>query len=113
VRSNIREYEATRPERYAARATLPHGELPPRMAIAPEDRERLAGLTASPEEAGRMVLDGIRENALYVFTAPEFRPGVEERFEAIRRALGRDDEREKTALELIPNLVGSAIYREA
>ncbi|MXP41123.1 SDR family NAD(P)-dependent oxidoreductase [Altererythrobacter soli] len=113
VRSNIREYESTRPERYAARTDRSEDGPPPRLEVAPEDRERLSRLTASPEEAGRLVLNGIRENALYVFTAPEFRPGVEERFEAIRRALGRDDEREKDALELIPGLIGSPIYREA
>ncbi len=59
------------------------------------------------------MLQGVRDNALYIFTAPEFRPGVEERFDAIRRALGADAAREKTALELIPGLVGSPIYREA
>lgn len=61
--------------------------------MSAQDRERLSQLTASPEEAGRLVLQGIRDNALYIFTAPEFRPGVEDRFGAILRALGRDEER--------------------
>ena len=51
--------------------------------------------------------------ALYIFTAPEFRPGVEERCAAILKALSEDKAREATALELIPGLVGSPIYREA
>ena len=59
------------------------------------------------------MLKGIRENALYIFTAPEFRPGIADRFDAMLRAIGHDEEREKTALELIPGLVGSPIYREA
>ena len=59
------------------------------------------------------MLQGIRDNALYVFTAPEFRPGIEERHAAILRALGEDKAREAIALELIPGLVGSPIYREA
>ena len=58
------------------------------------------------------MLQGIRDNALYIFTAPEFRPGIEERHAAILRALGEDHERAATALELIPGLVGSAIYCE-
>jgi hypothetical protein len=58
------------------------------------------------------VLQGIRDNALYIFTAPEFRPGIEERHAAILRALGEDRAREATALELIPGLVGSPIDRE-
>ncbi len=49
------------------------------------------------------MLKGIRDNALYIFTAPEFRPGIEDRFEAILRAIGRDEARERTSLELIPN----------
>lgn len=60
-----------------------------------------------------MVLEGIRNNALYIFTAPEFRPGVEERHAAILRAMGEDKDREATALELIPDLVGSPIYNDS
>ncbi|MGZ3265513.1 MAG: SDR family NAD(P)-dependent oxidoreductase [Croceibacterium sp.] len=112
VRTNIREYEKTRPERYAAEAETPSGP-PPGFNFTDEQRAQLACLTASPEEAAELVLQGIRDNALYIFTAPEFRAGVEERFEAIRRALGEDKAREALALELIPGLVGSPIYNEA
>ena len=112
VRTNIRDYEATRPERYAAEAEAPPGP-PPGFSFTDEQRSRLASLTASPEEAAELVLQGIRDNALYIFTAPEFRPGVEQRFEAIRRALGEDKAREAVALDLIPGLVGSPIYDEA
>jgi short-subunit dehydrogenase len=112
VRTNIRDYEATRPERYAARQDAPAGP-PPRFSFTDEQRAKLASLTATPEEAGELVLQGIRDNALYIFTAPEFRAGVEERFQAIRRALGEDKAREAVALELIPGLVGSPIYNEA
>jgi NADP-dependent 3-hydroxy acid dehydrogenase YdfG len=112
VRTNIRDYEATRPGRYATKAEVA-GRPPPGFAFTDEQRARLAGLTATPEEAGELVLQGIRGNALYIFTAPEFRAGVEERFAAIRRALGEDKAREAIALELIPGLVGSPIYNEA
>ncbi|MBO9519843.1 MAG: SDR family NAD(P)-dependent oxidoreductase [Porphyrobacter sp.] len=112
VRSNIREYEKTRPTRFATAQDAPSGP-PPRFTLSDEDRERLGALTATPEEAGELVLQGIRDNALYIFTAPEFRPGVQDRFDAILRALGHDEQRERTALDLIPGLVGSPIYREA
>ncbi len=112
VRTNIREYEKTRPERFAAEAEAP-STPPPGFSFSDEDRAKLASLTASPEEAAELVLQGIRDDALYIFTAPEFRAGVEERFEAIRRALGEDKAREAVARELIPGLVGSPIYNEA
>jgi NAD(P)-dependent dehydrogenase (short-subunit alcohol dehydrogenase family) len=112
VRTRIRDYEATRPERFATETETPSSP-PPGFSFTEEQRAKLAGLTASPEEAAERVLQGIRDNALYIFTAPEFRRGVEERFEAIRRALGEDKAREAIALELIPGLVGSPIYREA
>lgn len=95
----------------ATRAEAPAGPSPG-FNFSEEQRAQLASLTASPEEAGELVLQGIRDNALYIFTAPEFRAGVEERFEAIRRALGEDKTREAVALELIPGLVGSPIYNE-
>jgi NAD(P)-dependent dehydrogenase (short-subunit alcohol dehydrogenase family) len=112
VRTNIRDYEATRPARYAAETEAPAGP-PPGFSFTDEQRAQLATLTATPEEAAELVLQGIRDNALYIFTAAEFRAGVEERFAAIRRALGEDKAREAVALELIPGLVGSPIYDEA
>ena len=112
VRTNIRDYEKARPDRFADEAPASPAGPPPAFNFTDEQRARLMSLTASPEEAGELVLKGVRDNALYIFTAPEFRPGVEERFAAIRRALGEDKAREETALELIPGLVGSPIYRE-
>jgi len=42
-----------------------------------------------PLEVGRRVLRGVRENALYVFTHPEFKPIVEERFAQVLDAMDR------------------------
>ena len=78
-----------------------------------ELRAALGSLTTEAEEAGEIVLKGIRDDALYIFTAPEFRPGVSERFEAILHALGEDAERTELALKHIPGLVGSPIYRKS
>lgn len=113
VRSNIRDYERTRPARYAVEEVAPAGGPPPSFAarFTSEELARLGSLTHSAEEAGEIVLRGVRDNALYIFTAPEFRPGVEERFDAILDALGKDEARTATALDLIPGLVGSPIYR--
>ena len=113
VRSNIRDYERTRPERFATRDTDVASPIRPSYSLSDADRARLSALTASPEAAGALVLKGIRDNALYIFTAPEFRPGIKERFEAITRAIGEDAERESLAQQLIPNLIGSPIYRQS
>jgi NAD(P)-dependent dehydrogenase (short-subunit alcohol dehydrogenase family) len=113
VRSNIRDYEKTRPERFTTQQQSGPSSPPPAFTLSEADRERLSTLTASPEQAGEIVLKAIRDNALYIFTAPEFRPGIEERFDAILRALGKNEERERTAIDLIPRLVGSPIYRES
>jgi NAD(P)-dependent dehydrogenase (short-subunit alcohol dehydrogenase family) len=112
VRSNIRDYERARPARFTDEAAAAPAGPPPAFNFTDEERAKLASLTASAEEAGEIVLQGVRDNALYIFTAPEFRPGVAERFAAIQRALGEDPAREAAALELIPGLVGSPIYRE-
>jgi NAD(P)-dependent dehydrogenase (short-subunit alcohol dehydrogenase family) len=113
VRSNIRDYEKTRPERFVSGEATGVTARPSMPQLSEADRARLAALTSSPEEAGELVLRGIRDNALYIFTAPEFRPGIAERHDAILRAIGHDPERERTALDLLPNLVGSPIYRES
>lgn len=42
-----------------------------------------------PDDVGDLVLDGIRENATYVFTHPDFGVAFEPRFEEMRRALVR------------------------
>jgi NADP-dependent 3-hydroxy acid dehydrogenase YdfG len=112
VRSNIREFEKVRPERYAD-SGLTAAAAPAPPPISDEMRQRGSQLTADADAVGERVLDGIRRNALYNFTAPEFRPGLQARFEAILAALGEDEERTRTALEVMPNLVGSPIYRDS
>ncbi|MGE5722661.1 MAG: SDR family NAD(P)-dependent oxidoreductase [Sphingomonadales bacterium] len=115
VRTNIRDYEGARPERFANKAEQAASEDSPRPSwnLSEEDMKRLAILSNSPEEVGRIVLDGIRNNSLYIFTAAEFRHGIEERFAAILRSLPRNAEREQTATELIPGFVSSPIYKQA
>ena len=64
-----------------------------------------------PEEVGEMVLEGIRTDALYIFTSPEFRPGIVERFEAMLEVIGDDPELAAKARQHVPNLVSSPIYK--
>ena len=108
VRTNIREYEKTRPAKYAE--TGFSTRMPPGFTMTDEVREKLGRLTADPEDVGNIVLKGIREDALYIFTAPEYREGVEERFQAILTALDDDPERAELAREVMPQLIGSPIY---
>ena len=42
-----------------------------------------------PDDVGDLVIDGIRENATYIFTHPDFGAAFEPRIEEMRRALAR------------------------
>jgi NAD(P)-dependent dehydrogenase (short-subunit alcohol dehydrogenase family) len=45
--------------------------------------EGTAVLMMDPLEAGERVLNGVRHNDLFIFSHPEFKPGMQERFDAI------------------------------
>ncbi len=112
VRTNIRDWEKTRPERYTdpkADAGAPGGP-PPAWRMDEEVMKTLGEMSWEPEEVGEMVLEGIRTDALYIFTSPEFRPGIEERFHAILAATGDNPELARKARQHVPNLVSSPIY---
>jgi NAD(P)-dependent dehydrogenase (short-subunit alcohol dehydrogenase family) len=47
----------------------------------PDDPARVAMM--DPVEAGERVLNGVVNNDLFIFTHPEFKPGMQERFDAI------------------------------
>ena len=109
VRTNIREFEKTRPERY------PHsgysGAPPVRPPPPAEVLEALREFSADPEEVGEIVLSGIRHNDLYIFTQPEFYEGLRERFDAILATLGRPDPARAAKLRRVaPHLTGDPIY---
>ena len=113
VRTNIREWEKTRPARFthagADAGAAP--SVPPRgFNMSEPVLATLNAMSWDPEEVGEMVLKGIREDALYIFTSPEFRPGLTERFEAMLEVLGDDPELAARAREHVPNLVSSPIY---
>ena len=110
VRTNIRDYERTRPPRYANEGAEGGAGGPPGWKPSEEMMKVLSQMSWQPEQVGEMVLDGIRANALYIFTSPEFRPGVVERFEAILARTGEDPELARQAREHVPHLVSSPIY---
>ncbi len=114
VRTNIREYEKTRPGRFAAEPATP-GKAAAVPAFTPSEEvmKTLGRMSWEPEQVGEMVLNGIRSNALYIFTSPEFRPGIEERFQAILAATGDNPDLAAAARSHVPNLVSSPIYRKS
>jgi NAD(P)-dependent dehydrogenase (short-subunit alcohol dehydrogenase family) len=79
VRTRILESGRNRPARY--------GPAQPNPAAA-----RIAGLVQSgsdPSQVAALVLAAIREDELYVFSHPELRPRIDERFAAILAALDK------------------------
>jgi NAD(P)-dependent dehydrogenase (short-subunit alcohol dehydrogenase family) len=111
VRTNIREWEKTRPVRFATEASAAAPPAPPRgFNFSEETMAVLNQMSWQPEEVGEMVLNGIKTDALYIFTSPEFRPSIVERFEAMLEVIGDDPELAKKAREHVPGLVSSPIY---
>ena len=111
VRTNIREWEKTRPERYASDASAEAPAAAPRgFNFSEETMAVLNQMSWQPEQVGEMVLNGIRTDALYIFTSPEFRPGIAERFAAMMAVIGDDPELAAKARQHVPNLVSSPIY---
>lgn len=78
-KTNIREAGKNRPERY--RAGSGYGALEERLSKREDAADWL-----EPIEAGRMVVDAIRENRLYVVTHGEFKGWAESKFEDILAA---------------------------
>src|SRR6266403_4617096 len=86
VRTGIGESGRNRPQRYGA--TQPLDPASPAAAMVAEIARRLqAGL--DPAAVAARVLDAIGNDELYVFTHPNMRAGVDERFAAIQAAMDK------------------------
>lgn len=86
VRTRISESRRNRQARYGP-AQIPD-PASPAGRLAADIAERVqAGL--DPAEVAARVLTAIRDNELYVFTHPETRPAIEERFAVLRAAMDR------------------------
>jgi NAD(P)-dependent dehydrogenase (short-subunit alcohol dehydrogenase family) len=89
VRTNIHEVARLRPERFSrTNSTAFEAELAER--VSPDH-------WMEPIVVGRMVVDAIRRDLLFVFTHKEFREGIARRFEAMLAAVphGSSTEAEK------------------
>jgi len=84
VRTRIGESGRNRPERYGATQT-PDPASPAGLLIAQIAERLQSGL--DPSDVAARVLAAIREEELYVFTHPEMRAELEERFAAIMAAM--------------------------
>jgi NAD(P)-dependent dehydrogenase (short-subunit alcohol dehydrogenase family) len=86
VRTQIADAGRNRPQRYGAAQTPARGSFAAGLAAHLAERAA-AGL--DPDEVARKVMQAIRENELYVFTHPEMRDEVDERFAGVTAALDR------------------------
>jgi NAD(P)-dependent dehydrogenase (short-subunit alcohol dehydrogenase family) len=86
VRTRIGESGRNRPERYGE--TPPLDPASPAAQVVAEIARRLeAGI--DPGKVAARVLEAIRNEQFYIFTHPNMRAGVDERFAAIQAAMDR------------------------
>jgi NAD(P)-dependent dehydrogenase (short-subunit alcohol dehydrogenase family) len=81
INSAIYESERTRPRRFASPENTAKSQQT--MNLLPEIHK--AGM--EPEEVGEKVLAGIRQNALYIFSHPEFKDELREIFDEVLNSL--------------------------
>jgi len=62
---------------------LPEGARPPRVGRDGKPLPNFGAVLMDPLEAGERVLNGIRNNDLYILSHPEFKDGVKERHDAL------------------------------
>jgi NAD(P)-dependent dehydrogenase (short-subunit alcohol dehydrogenase family) len=86
VRTRIGESGRNRPERYGA-TQQPDPASPAGLLVAQIAERLQSGL--DPSDVAARVLTAIREQELYVFTHPEMRAELEERFAAIMAAMDK------------------------
>jgi len=85
INSAIYESEKTRPKRFASPENTAKSQVV--MNVLPEIHK--SGM--SPEEAGEKVLAGIRRNALYIFSHPEFKDELREIFDEALDSLPQEE----------------------
>ncbi len=104
VQTNIRQSARTRPERFRHDSGFAENEA--RLEARPN-----SPLWMDPVECGERILRGILRDDLYIFTHPEFKAGVAERFEAMLAAF--PDEPPNTArADAIRFLLSNPIFAQ-
>ncbi len=83
IQSNIFKIGRTRPDRFKNEAAADVGGA----ARAARADMGANPLWMKPERVGEMVVEGIRKNALYIFTHSMFRAGMQEKFQKMLDAL--------------------------
>jgi NAD(P)-dependent dehydrogenase (short-subunit alcohol dehydrogenase family) len=103
VNTNIRLSENYRPQalrnatpsQAIAVPPLPVPGAPPTQGPPPSGMD--------PLDAGQCVIEGVRNNDLFIFSHPEFRAGIQERFDAVLASVpvGRPVPQERLAIERV------------
>jgi NAD(P)-dependent dehydrogenase (short-subunit alcohol dehydrogenase family) len=104
VQTNIRESAKTRPEKYRRNSGLALQEQ--QLQARPNNP-----LWMDPVECGERILEGIRRNDLYIFTHPEFKPGVAEHFETMLAAFP-DEPLNTQRADAIRFLLSNPMFRQ-
>lgn len=103
VQSNIGQVSKLRPQRY--REDTGYAEMDARLAERPVSPNWM-----SIEEVGQRVLEGMRNDEIFIFTHREFREGVQERCDAMVAAFPDEPINQARAAE-IPFLTSNSIYK--
>jgi hypothetical protein len=88
--TNIGQSETYRPESLrndAAAAGTPRPPTPPRAQAPAAGTSPMWARPQDPLTVGRLVVNGIVNNDMWIFPAPEYRPGVEARCLAIAESM--------------------------
>lgn len=75
-------------------------------------RDRIMPAGMDPLEAGERVLRGVRANDLYILSHPEFRVGIQERFEAILASVPTGETVPQDRLEAERPLLRNPLYAQ-
>jgi NAD(P)-dependent dehydrogenase (short-subunit alcohol dehydrogenase family) len=108
VNTNIRLSERYRQEQFRNAPAASAAPVAPPAQAAAAPRPANAPPAAPPAgmdplEAGRSVLLGVRRNDLFIFSHPEFKDGMRERFESVLASipLGREVPQARLAIERV------------
>lgn len=83
IKSNIHELAQNRPEQFRKDSGFLEAELQ-------LGQRQVSDMWMEPEDVGKMILDAVLNNKLYIITHGEWRPAAEARFEAMLAAMPKD-----------------------
>lgn len=114
VNTNIGTSNRNRPANLADSGFRPNPHMMAEMRAAMKHMKRMTGPPPGmdPFDAGRRVLDAVRNNDLYVLTTPEFKPIFQARGEAILAALPTDVKAPEARVILGRMILGRTVYAE-